>query len=51
MIACQLFSRVEVGKGYRVKIVMNMTYRQFVDAFGGEVNNTEFSISNAEQYG
>ena len=36
MIACQLFSRVEVGKGYKVKIVMNMTYRQFVDAFGGE---------------
>ena len=36
MIACKLFSRVEVGKGYKVRIVMNMTYRQFVDAFGGE---------------
>ena len=39
MIACQLFSRVEVGKGYKVRIVMNMTYRQFVDAFGGELPN------------
>ena len=36
MIACQLFSRVEVGRGYKVKIVMNMTYRQFVEDFGGE---------------
>ena len=36
MIACQLFSRVEVGRGYKVKIVMNMTYRQFVENFGGE---------------
>ena len=41
MIACQLFSRVEVGKGYKVKIVMNMTYRQFVDAFGGDISGCE----------
>ena len=36
MIACQLFSRVEVGKGYRIKVTMNMTYRQFVSEWGGE---------------
>ena len=36
MIACQLFSRVEVGKGYRIKVTMNMTYRQFVIEWGGE---------------
>ena len=36
MIACQLFSRVEVGKGYRIKVMMNMTYRQFVSEWGGE---------------
>ena len=36
MIVCQLFSRVEVGKGYRIKVTMNMTYRQFVSEWGGE---------------
>ena len=36
MIACQLFSRVEVGKGYKIKVIMNMTYRQFVSEWGGE---------------
>ena len=41
MIACQLFSRVEVGKGYKVRIVMNMTYQQFVDAFGGDISGCE----------
>ena len=36
MIACQLFSRVEVGKGYKIKVTMNKTYRQFVSEWGGE---------------
>lgn len=36
MIACQLFSRVEIGKGYRVKLEMNMTYRQFCEQWCGE---------------
>lgn len=31
MIAGQLFRRVEVGKGYKVHIVMNMTYQQFCE--------------------
>lgn len=35
MIACQLFSRVEIGKGYRIKVMMNMTYQQFVSDWGG----------------
>lgn len=30
MILCQLFSRVEVGKGYKVTVVLNMSYRQFL---------------------
>ena len=37
MIACQLFSRVEVGKGYKIKVTMNMTYRQFVSEWGGRI--------------
>ena len=41
MIACQLFSRVEVGKGYRIKVTMNMTYRQFVSEWGGEMMAVE----------
>ena len=30
MIACQLFKRIEVGRGYKIKVQMNMTYEQFV---------------------
>ena len=35
MIAGQLFRRVEVGKGYKVHIVLNMTYRQFCEQWQG----------------
>ena len=35
-IASQLFSRVEVGKGYRLRMEMNMTYRQFCEDWNGE---------------
>ena len=31
MIAGQLFKRVEVGRNYKIHIVMNMTYRQFCE--------------------
>ena len=31
MIAGKLFSRVEIGKGYKIKITLNMTYRQFLE--------------------
>ena len=31
MIACRLFTRVEIGKGYQVHIELNMTYRQFIE--------------------
>ena len=31
VIANQLFSRVEIGKGYKIKITLNMTYRQFLE--------------------
>lgn len=30
MIICKLISRIEVGKGYKVNIVLNMDYEQFV---------------------
>ena len=31
MIAGKLFSRVEIGKGYQIRITLNMTYRQFLE--------------------
>lgn len=40
MIACQMFERVEIGKGYRVHVVMNMTYRQFCEDWVGESDFT-----------
>ena len=36
VIASQLFSRVEVGKGYKVKVEINMTYRRFLEEWSGE---------------
>lgn len=29
MIACQLFDRIELGKGYQITIHLNVTYKQF----------------------
>lgn len=29
MIACQLFDRIELGKGYQITVHMNVTYQQF----------------------
>lgn len=29
MIACQLFDRIELGKGYQLTVYMNVTYKQF----------------------
>ncbi|MEY8326342.1 recombinase family protein [Lachnospiraceae bacterium 54-11] len=29
MIACQLFDRIEIGKGYKISVRMNITYQQF----------------------
>ena len=29
MIACQLFKRIEVGRGYKITVELNMTYQQF----------------------
>ena len=36
MIACQLFKRVEIGKGYQIHIELNMTYRQFLEDWNGD---------------
>ena len=35
MIACHLFRRIEVGRGYRIRVELNMTYRQFCIEWGG----------------
>lgn len=35
MIACHLFKRIEVGRGYQIKAELNMTYRQFCSEWGG----------------
>ncbi|MEA4950329.1 MAG: hypothetical protein VB068_11900, partial [Petrimonas sp.] len=31
MIACQLFNRIEIGRGYQITCELNMTYRQFCE--------------------
>ena len=35
MIACHLFRRIEVGRGYQIRVELNMTYRQFCTEWGG----------------
>lgn len=35
MIACHLFKRIEVGRGYQIRAELNMTYRQFCSEWGG----------------
>ena len=34
MIACQLFERIELGKGYKITLQMNVTYKQFCSELG-----------------
>ncbi len=36
MIACNLFTRIEVGRGYKISVELNMTYQQFCDDWCGE---------------
>jgi len=31
MIVCQLFRRIEISRGYKITVEMNMTYQQFCD--------------------
>lgn len=31
MIACQLFNRIEIGRGYQITCELNMSYRQFCE--------------------
>ena len=33
MIACQLFERIELGKGYKLTLQMNITYKQFCSEY------------------
>lgn len=37
MIACHLFKRIEIGKGYQIRVELNMTYRQFCSEWGGDL--------------
>ncbi len=41
MISCQMFRRIEVGRGYQVSVEMNMTYQQFCSEWSGKSNMTE----------
>ena len=36
MIACQLFKRIEVGRGYKVSVELNMNYQQFYTEWDDE---------------
>lgn len=36
MIACQLLKRVEVGRGYKISVELNMTYSQFCTEWNAE---------------
>lgn len=31
MIICQMFKRIEFGRGYKISVEMNMTYQQFCE--------------------
>jgi len=35
MIACQLFTRIELGKNYSIAVTLNMTYQQFCEEWEG----------------
>lgn len=36
MICCNLFKRIEMGKGYEVNVVLNTTYEDFFQQWGGD---------------
>ncbi len=38
MIACQLFNRIEIGKGYRITFEINMSYKQFIEGLSSKKN-------------
>ena len=48
MIACKLIKRVELEKGYRVHIKLNMDYEQFCDEWGVGVCETSTAVTTAE---
>ena len=35
MIISQVISRIEIGKGYKINITLNMEYEQFCDGWNG----------------
>ena len=37
MICSTMFKRIEVGKGYEIKLVLNTKYEDFFEEWGGEV--------------
>ncbi len=49
MIACNLFTRIEVGRGYEIKVEMNMTYQQFCTEWdnGKFLKTVSTGLSNA----
>ena len=39
MILSQLLHRVELGKGYKITVELNMSYRQFFKLAGEEIED------------
>ena len=48
MIACQLFSKIEVAKGYEVSVELNVTYKQFCSEWNMDSKNTVFKNDSIE---
>lgn len=45
MIACQLFSRIELERGYNVHFTLNMSYRQFSEEWANILSNEQLKIA------
>ncbi len=43
MIVNQLFDRIEIGKGYKINFVLNLTYKQFCNEWM-ELSNTHIAV-------
>ncbi len=48
MIACQLFSRIEVGRDYMIHVELNLTYKQFCSEWNEEYKNILSKSDSAE---
>lgn len=49
MIACQLFSRIDVGRDYVIHVEINLTYKQFCSEWNVECENTTIENSSTDE--